>query len=170
MRWFSSRRESKSINSTTTSANINNCNTSTPPTPPTTHTNFGMTSYWNSNSKNESVPHQTHKYHKVSTTQTSSTNIKRLQHHNIHNQHSQIHQSHINTIINTNDTLPIADDTDSSLDDEDFPSGEQKSFLSTTTNHNRTKTMMRHPWSNKQLSWFNHFSIGAYWFGWAFLW
>jgi len=72
--------------------------------------------------------------------------------------------------------------SDSELDDDDFPAAtlEQKSLMhnphrharahKTSTSTTKRANSVRHPWANKELSWWNHFSIGAYWFGWAFLW
>eukprot|EP01084_Bolivina_argentea_P188188 324021_1 len=69
-------------------------------------------------------------------------------------------------------------DSESELDDDDFPEATQEQTSLIHVQNHRSKvtdtrirvSMSRHPWANKELSWWNHFCIGAYWFGWAFLW
>jgi len=95
---------------------------------------------------------------------------------------SSINNRNINTALRE---IQIDDqDSDSELDDDDFPeathSQEQKSLINITNTNSTNKkqnksnraraTSVRHPWANKELTWWNHFCIGAYWFGWAFLW
>eukprot|EP01083_Nonionella_stella_P273680 928587_1 len=146
-----------------------------------------MTSYWkrlvNINSSNDKTKtkknksHQSnHRYHQVSTT---SPNIK----HNIikskpkspknTNQSPKNTNQSINTFLSrtsNNINIKLSDDSESELDDGDFPDAtqEQTSLINEQPIHRSANT--RHPWSNRELSWWNHFSIGAYWFGWAFLW
>jgi len=128
-----------------------------------------------------SYNHTNHNIH--NHTKRSSSYLK--------SQNAKINNRNINTALRE---IQIDDqDSDSELDDDDFPeathSQEQKSLMDQSKsnrgqrghhhhnhhhNHNQlcanSQLSLRHPWANKELSWWNHFCIGAYWFGWAFLW
>eukprot|EP00484_Ammonia_sp_Unknown_P030347 CAMPEP_0197035750 /NCGR_PEP_ID=MMETSP1384-20130603/13456_1 /TAXON_ID=29189 /ORGANISM="Ammonia sp." /LENGTH=619 /DNA_ID=CAMNT_0042465847 /DNA_START=63 /DNA_END=1922 /DNA_ORIENTATION=+ len=104
-----------------------------------------------------------------------------------------------NTALRDMQSIECQANSESELEDIDLPPAtlEQQSLIATATNsdhlhpHHLTNSTLhhhhqphhihsstlstkrssaRHPWANKELSWWNHFCIGAYWFGWAFLW
>eukprot|EP01084_Bolivina_argentea_P317939 551289_1 len=128
-----------------------------------------MTSYWkrlvNVNSSNDKTKTKknksNHRYHQVSTTSPNIT--KKSKPKSKPKSPKNTNQS-MNTFLNhtsNNINIKLSDDSESELDGSDFPDAtqEQTSLINEQPQHRSTNT--RHPWSNRELSWWNHFSIGA---------